>query len=57
MREVNAKGSTAQPKRRRERRDIHGWLVLDKPVGTVKTWLRRARIEVLNHLRRRGMVH
>jgi RNA polymerase sigma factor (sigma-70 family) len=30
---------------------------LDKPVGTVKTWLRRARIEVLNHLRRRGMVH
>jgi RNA polymerase sigma-70 factor (ECF subfamily) len=31
--------------------------VLDKPVGTIKTWLRRARLEVLNHLRRRGMVH
>jgi RNA polymerase sigma factor (sigma-70 family) len=30
---------------------------LDKPVGTIKTWLRRARLEVLNHLRRRGMVH
>jgi RNA polymerase sigma-70 factor (ECF subfamily) len=27
-----------------------------KPVGTVKTWLHRARLEVLEHLRRRGMV-
>jgi RNA polymerase sigma factor (sigma-70 family) len=31
--------------------------VLGKPVGTVKTWLRRARMEVLDHLRRRGIVH
>jgi tRNA pseudouridine55 synthase len=37
LREVNAEGSTAQPKRRRERRDIHGWLVLDKPVGMTST--------------------
>ncbi len=29
---------------------------LGKPVGTVKTWLHRARLEVLNRLRRRGMV-
>ena len=29
---------------------------LDRPVGTIKTWLHRARIEVLDHLRRRGMV-
>ena len=27
-----------------------------KPVGTVKTWLHRARLEVLERLRRRGMV-
>jgi len=27
-----------------------------KPVGTVKTWLHRARLEVLDRLRRRGMV-
>jgi RNA polymerase sigma factor (sigma-70 family) len=26
------------------------------PVGTVKTWLHRARLEVLDHLRRRGMI-
>jgi RNA polymerase sigma-70 factor (ECF subfamily) len=30
--------------------------VVDKPVGTVKTWLHRARLEVLDRLRRRGMV-
>ena len=30
--------------------------VVDKPVGTVKTWLHRARLEVLERLRRRGMV-
>lgn len=30
--------------------------VLDRPVGTIKTWLHRARMEVLDHLRRRGMV-
>jgi RNA polymerase sigma-70 factor (ECF subfamily) len=29
---------------------------LDRPVGTIKTWLHRARLEVLEHLRRRGMV-
>jgi RNA polymerase sigma factor (sigma-70 family) len=29
---------------------------LGKPVGTIKTWLRRARLEVLDRLRRRGMI-
>lgn len=29
---------------------------LGKPLGTVKTWLHRARLEVLEQLRRRGMV-
>jgi RNA polymerase sigma-70 factor (ECF subfamily) len=29
---------------------------LDRPVGTVKTWLHRARLEILERLRRRGMV-
>jgi RNA polymerase sigma-70 factor (ECF subfamily) len=29
---------------------------LGRPVGTIKTWLHRARIEVLDRLRRRGMV-
>src|SRR5262249_14835429 len=29
---------------------------VDKPVGTVKTWLHRARLEMLDRLRRRGMV-
>jgi RNA polymerase sigma-70 factor (ECF subfamily) len=29
---------------------------LERPVGTVKTWLHRARMEVLEKLRRRGMV-
>lgn len=29
---------------------------LDKPVGTIKTWLHRARLEMLEHLRRRGMI-
>jgi RNA polymerase sigma-70 factor (ECF subfamily) len=29
---------------------------LDRPVGTVKTWLHRARLEVLDQLKRRGMV-
>lgn len=31
-------------------------LALGRPVGTVKTWLHRARLEVLECLRRRGMV-
>jgi RNA polymerase sigma factor (sigma-70 family) len=30
---------------------------MNKPVGTIKTWLHRARLEVLEHLRRRGMVN
>ena len=29
---------------------------LDRPVGTVKTWLHRARLELLDILRRRGLV-
>jgi RNA polymerase sigma-70 factor (ECF subfamily) len=29
---------------------------LGRPVGTIKTWLHRARLEVLDQLRRRGMV-
>jgi len=29
---------------------------LERPVGTVKTWLHRARLEVLERLQRRGMV-
>jgi RNA polymerase sigma factor (sigma-70 family) len=29
---------------------------MDRPVGTIKTWLHRARLEVLDHLRRRGMI-
>ena len=28
----------------------------ERPVGTIKTWLHRARLEVLERLRRRGMV-
>ena len=31
-------------------------LVMERPVGTVKTWLHRARVEVLDYLRRRGMI-
>ena len=29
---------------------------LGRPVGTIKTWLHRARLEVLDRLRRRGMI-
>jgi RNA polymerase sigma-70 factor (ECF subfamily) len=29
---------------------------MNRPVGTIKTWLHRARLEVLERLRRRGMV-
>jgi RNA polymerase sigma-70 factor (ECF subfamily) len=29
---------------------------LDRPVGTIKTWLHRARLQVLERLRKRGMV-
>ena len=31
-------------------------LALGRPVGTVKTWLHRARLEILDRLRKRGMV-
>ena len=30
--------------------------VLERPVGTIKTWLHRARLEILDRLQRRGMV-
>jgi RNA polymerase sigma-70 factor (ECF subfamily) len=29
---------------------------LGRPVGTIKTWLHRARLEILDRLRRRGMI-
>jgi RNA polymerase sigma-70 factor (ECF subfamily) len=29
---------------------------LDRPVGTIKTWLHRARLEILERLRQRGML-
>lgn len=29
---------------------------LDRPVGTIKTWLHRARLEILEYLKRRGVV-
>jgi RNA polymerase sigma-70 factor (ECF subfamily) len=29
---------------------------LDRPVGTIKTWLHRARLEILQRLRQRGML-
>jgi RNA polymerase sigma factor (sigma-70 family) len=29
---------------------------LGKPVGTIKTWLHRARLELLAHLQKRGMI-
>ena len=31
-------------------------LKLGRPVGTIKTWLHRARLELLDHLRNRGLV-
>jgi tRNA pseudouridine55 synthase len=37
LRALNAGGSNGPPKRKRERRDVHGWLVLDKPVGMSST--------------------
>jgi len=33
--EIDTRG--AQPKRKREKRDVNGWLVLDKPVGMTST--------------------
>ena len=29
---------------------------MERPVGTIKTWLHRARLEMLERLKRRGMV-
>jgi tRNA pseudouridine55 synthase len=34
---VHAQNPGESPKRKRERRDVHGWLVLDKPVGMTST--------------------
>ncbi len=31
-------------------------LAMDRPVGTIKTWLHRARLMILERLRQRGMV-
>ncbi len=31
-------------------------LAMDRPVGTIKTWLHRARLAILERLRQRGMV-
>jgi RNA polymerase sigma-70 factor (ECF subfamily) len=31
-------------------------LTMERPVGTIKTWLHRARLEILDRLRSRGMV-
>lgn len=31
-------------------------MALKRPVGTIKTWLHRARLQILEQLRRRGMV-
>ena len=30
---------------------------IERPVGTVKTWLHRARLELLDRLRSRGLIH
>ena len=35
MSEIDTRG--APPKRKREKRDVNGWLVLDKPVGMTST--------------------
>jgi tRNA pseudouridine55 synthase len=37
LRQVNAENPNGPPKRKRERRDVHGWLLLDKPVGMTST--------------------
>jgi tRNA pseudouridine55 synthase len=35
--QLNAENEHGQPRRKREKRDVHGWLVLDKPVGMTST--------------------
>jgi tRNA pseudouridine55 synthase len=37
LRQVRAQSANEPPKRKHERRDVHGWLVLDKPVGMTST--------------------
>ena len=37
MRQENAERTDGPPKRKRQRRDVHGWLVLDKPAGMTST--------------------
>jgi tRNA pseudouridine55 synthase len=35
--EISAENRNGQPKRKREKREVNGWLVLDKPVGMTST--------------------
>ncbi len=37
MNEIDPEKSQRQPQRKREKRDVNGWLVLDKPVGMTST--------------------
>ncbi len=37
MTQLHAEKQSKQPQRKREKRDVHGWLVLDKPVGMTST--------------------
>ncbi|MGA7486250.1 MAG: tRNA pseudouridine(55) synthase TruB, partial [Xanthobacteraceae bacterium] len=37
MTQLHAEKPSKQPQRKREKRDVHGWLVLDKPVGMTST--------------------
>src|SRR5262250_3885611 len=37
VRETNAEKTQRPPQRKRETRDVNGWLVLDKPVGMTST--------------------
>jgi tRNA pseudouridine55 synthase len=36
-REINAKAGEGPRQRKRDKRDVHGWIVLDKPVGMTST--------------------
>ncbi|HEY6994547.1 MAG TPA: tRNA pseudouridine(55) synthase TruB [Xanthobacteraceae bacterium] len=37
MTQLDAEKQKEQPQRKREKRDVHGWLILDKPVGMTST--------------------
>ena len=37
MTQLGAEKQNEQPRRKREKRDVHGWLILDKPVGMTST--------------------